>query len=166
MSVLPDVLAEGLAVVFCGTAAGARSAELKAYYAGRGNRFWGTLYQMGLTPRQLNPFEFQQVTVYGIGLTDLAPLRSGSDDILRPKDFDTAGLRAKIEQFAPRVLAFVGKRAAQEFLGRKNIPYGQQPETVGPTVIFVLPSTSGAARGYWDPAPWHGLAAYLNLPPR
>ena len=41
--ILPDVLAKGLRVVFCGTAASAMSAEQGAYYAGRGNAFWGTL---------------------------------------------------------------------------------------------------------------------------
>jgi len=37
---LPDVLAANLDVVFCGTAAGKRSAEVGMYYAGPGNRFW------------------------------------------------------------------------------------------------------------------------------
>src|SRR3546814_13773735 len=49
--VLPDVLAPGLRLVFCGSAAGRKSAELGAYYAGPGNKFWPTLYEIGLTPR-------------------------------------------------------------------------------------------------------------------
>ena len=40
--------------------------------------------------------------------------------------------------------------------------FGLQPETVGPTAIFVLPSTSGAARGSWDPGYWHELARYVR----
>ena len=71
-------------------------------------------------------------------------------------------MRAKIERFAPRVVAFVGKRAAQEFFGRKALPYGLQADRIGVTEFYVLPSTSGAARRYWDPAPWHALAGYLK----
>ena len=50
MSVLPDVLVPGLAVVFCGSAVGAASARRRAYYAGPGNAFWRTLSEVGLTP--------------------------------------------------------------------------------------------------------------------
>jgi len=55
--VLPDVLAPGLAIVFCGTAVGTVSARRRAYYAGPGNAFWPTLHRVGLTPRQLLPEE-------------------------------------------------------------------------------------------------------------
>jgi TDG/mug DNA glycosylase family protein len=49
---LADLLATDLRVVFVGTAAGRRSAALGHYYAGRGNRFWRTLFDIGLTPRR------------------------------------------------------------------------------------------------------------------
>jgi TDG/mug DNA glycosylase family protein len=39
MTVLPDVLEPGLRVVFCGTAVGAMSTQVGAYYAGCGNQF-------------------------------------------------------------------------------------------------------------------------------
>jgi len=52
VDILPDVLKPGLKVVFCGTAAGNRSAKIKAYYAGRDNQFWAVLHRIGLTPRQ------------------------------------------------------------------------------------------------------------------
>ena len=76
---LPDVLGIGLKVVFCGTAAGDRSARLGQYYAGARNKFWATLYDIGLTPRRLEPDEYELVLAYGMGLTDLAKQRSGSD---------------------------------------------------------------------------------------
>ena len=77
--VLPDVLGSGLSIVFCGSAAGAASARAGAYYAGPGNRFWPTLYRVGLTPRILAPADFRTVRRYGIGLTDLCKTESGSD---------------------------------------------------------------------------------------
>jgi len=45
MAVLPDYLAPGLKVVFCGTAVGEQSAARGHYFAGRGNDFWRLLDQ-------------------------------------------------------------------------------------------------------------------------
>jgi double-stranded uracil-DNA glycosylase len=157
MSVLPDVLAPSLAVVFCGSAVGAVSARRRAYYAGPGNAFWPTLSKVGLTPRQLAPEEYRSVTKYGLGLTDLAKTISGSDHVLRAKHFDREGLRAKMLRYHPRVLAFTSKRAAEEFI-EHPVDYGLLRETIGDTTLFVLPSPSGAARRYWSERPWRELA--------
>lgn len=155
--VLPDVLREGLKIVFCGTAVGNRSAKRRCYYAGPGNQFWPTLKKLNLIPKDFDLEEFDQLPAYGIGLTDLVKVRSGQDAILKTKDFDIAALRMKIEKFLPAILAFNGKRAAEAFLGHP-VEYGPQKERIGNTLVFVLPSTSGAARGYWDENQWIKLA--------
>ncbi len=156
--VLPDLLADRLAVVFCGSAAGRASARAGAYYAGPGNRFWPTLHATGLTPRQIRPHEFREILGLGIGLTDIAKTASGSDAALPAGADDAAGLGQKIDRYQPACLAFVGKRAGRAFLARP-VEYGPQPETVGRTGLFVLPSPSGAARRWWDESWWHALAA-------
>ncbi len=159
MSVLPDLLREQLKVVFCGTAAGIRSAQVSAYYAGRGNKFWTILHQIGLTPdRQLPPEEFQCLLDYGIGLTDLVKTKAGADSILLPGDFGRSQLKEKMRTYSPKVLCFNGKRAAQEFLGTKQVKFGMVEEMIGLTKLFVVPSTSGAANGHWDPRHWQELA--------
>jgi len=155
--VLPDVLAPGLAVVFCGTAVGAASARRQAYYAGPGNAFWRALFEVGLTPRCLEPEQYNSIKQYGLGLTDLAKSISGSDQVLSGGHFDRDRLRAKIRRHRPCILAFTSKRAGEEFLGHP-VTYGLLPERVGETRLFVLPSPSGAARRYWDKMPWHDLA--------
>jgi TDG/mug DNA glycosylase family protein len=157
VSVLPDVLAPGLDVVFCGTAAGAASARRQAYYAGPGNAFWPTLFEVGFTPRQLQPDEYGRITQYGLGLTDLAKTISGSDDVLRDEHFDRPGLRARMKRYRPRVLAFTSKRAAEEFVGHA-VDYGLIDEMIASTLLYVLPSPSGAARRYWSAGPWRKLA--------
>ena len=161
--VLPDILGPDLAVVFCGSAVGRKSAAAGAYYAGPGNRFWQTLHEVGLTPRRLDPGEYRRVIEFGLGLTDLAKYESGGDSELTAAADDVAGLRRKIEACAPRVLAFNGKRAARRFLGR-GVGYGVQPERIGAILAFVLPSTSGAARRYWNIAPWRALARTIAGP--
>jgi TDG/mug DNA glycosylase family protein len=155
--ILPDVLRPGLRLVFCGTAAGKRSAAEGAYYAHPGNLFWRALFQSGLTPRLLAPAEFPLLPEFGIGLTDLAKQHSGNDDEL-PKDaFDVPGLLAKIDIYSPCALAFTSKNAARAVLG-SAIHYGAQPRPLGATRVYVLPSPSGQARGHWTLAPWQALS--------
>ena len=156
--VLPDVLGPGLCIVFCGSAAGAMSARMGAYYAGPGNRFWPTLYRVGLTPHLLAPAEFRAVLHYGIGLTDLCKTESGADAALPAHADDAAALTAKIVQHRPKVLAFNGKRAARVFLAAESLDYGAQARRIGGTAVHVLPSTSGAARRWWDETFWRRVA--------
>jgi TDG/mug DNA glycosylase family protein len=109
-SVLPDVLAPNLDVVFCGTAAGSRSAALGAYYAGRGNPFWDVLHWTGLTPRKLMPNEFRGLLEFKIGLTDLAKRTSGADASISHEHFDVLGTVERLRRLRPHVVAFNGKR--------------------------------------------------------
>jgi TDG/mug DNA glycosylase family protein len=155
--ILPDVLRLGLRLVFCGTAAGKRSAAERAYYAHPGNMFWRALFEAGLTPRQLAPAEFLQLPDYGIGLTDLAKRHVGNDNELPQDAFDVPALIAKIEHHAPRVLAFTSKHAARALLDR-TVNYGLQTQTIASTQLFVLPSPSGQARGHWNLQPWRALS--------
>lgn len=156
--ILPDVIEPGLRVVFCGTAAGAKSAAVGAYYAGPGNAFWATLHEIGLTPRHLRPDEYAELPRYGIGLTDICKVRSGSDQEVGTAGFDAAQLVQTLTEHAPAWIAFNGKNAGRAALGRP-VNYGDQRERLGPCRAFVLPSTSGAARGFWDVRHWHDLAA-------
>ena len=162
MTILPDVLALGLRVVFCGTAAGDASARVGHYYAGSGNAFWRTVHEIGLTgDRILTPAEFESLLRYGIGLTDLAKNAAGTDDRIDAAEFDVASLETKIHRYQPRILAFNGKNAARRFLGRP-VDYGVQSERIGSTEVFVLPSTSAAARKYWSLEPWRELTRRLE----
>ena len=150
-------------MVFCGSAAGAVSARVGAYYAGPGNRFWPTLAHVGLTPVELAPVQFRELPRYGLGLTDLCQTASGADADLPASGDDPAALDAKIRHVRPRVLAFVGKRAAKAFLNARQVDTGLQAASPFPdTDLFVLPSPSGAARGSWDIAPWQSLAAHVG----
>jgi double-stranded uracil-DNA glycosylase len=159
--ILPDLLQPGLALVFCGTAAGRRSADEGAYYAHPGNLFWRALHAVELTPRLFAPAEFPQLPSLGMGLTDLAKHHVGNDDELPRDAFDVTALRLRIERHAPQMLAFTSKAAARAALGRAA-DYGLQAECFGSTRLFVLPSPSGQARGHWDLAPWHALAALVR----
>ena len=103
------------------------------------------------------PAEYPLLPALGIGLTDLAKHHAGNDDELPRDAFDVAALQARIARHAPRVLAFTSKAAARAALGRAA-GYGLQPERIGETRLFVLPSPSGQARGHWQLEPWQALA--------
>jgi hypothetical protein len=76
---LPDQLQPHLRLVFVGTAASQRSADLGHYYAHPGNRFWRTIHEVGITPRRYAPREFPALLKLGIGFTDLCKLGAGMD---------------------------------------------------------------------------------------
>jgi TDG/mug DNA glycosylase family protein len=163
---LPDLLSPNLRVVFVGTAARKRSAELGHYYAGRGNRFWRTLHEVGLTPRCFEPSEFRNLLELGIGLTDMSKLGAGMDHQIAKHEFDTARFESNVRLYGPRAIAFTSKKAASIWHGRnatRAIAYGRQPPTVPDfPEVFVLPSPSGAARCHWSLAPWQGLAVWVK----
>ncbi len=160
-AVLRDVLQPGLRVVFCGTAAGTASAKAGAYYAGPGNAFWKTLHLTGLTPTQLAPAEFERLPEFEIGLTDICKVLYGSDEEVGTGEFDVSGLQARIAEAEPAHLAFNGKNAARGALER-DVAFGPQEEQLGGAAVWVLPSTSGAARRFWDVGPWEELARSIE----
>lgn len=158
VSKLPDYLKPDLKIVFCGTAAGNRSAERGHYYAGPGNEFWGTLFETGLIPKPLEPDYDYRVLEFGIGLTDLAKNVAQSNDQGLREHYDFAGFIAKIAEYAPAWVAFHGKTAAQavaRHLGQPPPSFGRQSWEVETSKVFVVPSMSGSNR---DPKNFGGKA--------
>lgn len=159
---LDDLLQPGLKLVFCGTAAGTESARRKAHYAGRGNKFWRILHETRLTPRQLAPEEFIFLPQFGIGLTDLVKGKAGMDHTLLKQDYDRKAFERRILDTQPKVVCFNGKQAAMAYMQVKHVEFGIQSERqIGKTKLFVAPSTSGAAGGFWDASVWHDLAGLV-----
>jgi len=163
MDVLPDVLKPNLKIVFCGMAAGNRSAELSDYYASVANKFWRTICEIGLTPYKLTRYEHYRILEYKIGLTDLVKDKAGNDcDVSATLD-DIQKLRNKIQYYEPLVLAFVGKKAAKIFLGQPSVEYGVQQQMIGQTKVFVLPSTATTASIFFKMSYWEELARITSV---
>lgn len=163
-AILPDVLAPGLWIVFCGTAAGTVSAARGAYYAHPQNRFWRILHDCGFTPRRLAPDEFSLLPRFRLGLTDIAKTVSGMDKQLPVGALGhdaCADLRAKIEAVQPKILAFTSLTAGRKFLGTKA-GFGEQRERLGATRLWLLPSPSPTAGWNFDVSWWRALAAARN----
>jgi double-stranded uracil-DNA glycosylase len=160
MDRLPDQLTHGLRLVFVGTAASRRSAELGHYYAHPGNRFWRTLHEVGITPRRYQPHEYADLLALGIGFTDLCKHGAGMDHEALSAGVDVAAFIAKMQAHRPQTIAFTSKKAASLFYDQPTgkIALGRQPPLPDCPVVFVLASPSGAASGAWTVQPWQELA--------
>jgi len=154
-SALPDAATRGLRVLFCGSAPGVGSAGVS--YDRAGNEFWPVLHRCGLTPERLAPDEYGRVLDYGIGLADVETTESTSDQTITNTWTEEAPLAELLERYRPWALAFNGKKAARAVLHR-DVDYGPQPELIAGARVFVLPSTSAAARRFWDEQHWIELA--------
>jgi double-stranded uracil-DNA glycosylase len=142
-SAVPDVLAPGLRVVFCGINPGFVSAAAAAHFANPRNDFWRLLADAGLTPRLLRPDEQFEALDFGIGLTNAAARTTRGSGDLRRGDFDRERLERLAEELNPRAIALVGKEAYRGLFGERP-ELGPQQRTLGDVGLFVLPSTSPA----------------------
>ncbi|MBI4260904.1 MAG: mismatch-specific DNA-glycosylase, partial [Actinobacteria bacterium] len=68
---VPDVIAPGLAVLFCGINPGLYSGAVGHHFARPGNRFWRTLHAAGFADRVLSPFEEGELLSLDLGITNL-----------------------------------------------------------------------------------------------
>jgi double-stranded uracil-DNA glycosylase len=142
---VPDVLAPGLAAVFCGINPGRFSAAAAAHFANPRNDFWRLLHAAGFTPRLLEPTEQFELLELGLGVTNAAYRTTPGSGDLRRGDF--AGSAERLEGIAlelrPRAIGFVGKEAYRGAFGERP-ELGLQERRLGETALFVLPSTSPA----------------------
>lgn len=167
---LKDVLTENLDVVFCGTAKGKASALKGYYYAGQGNKFYNILHSSNFTPKRLLPTDCYFINEYGIGLTDLVHTEYGNDNEISNDSYEVDVFVEKMKLYKPKFIGFTSKAAASFALGFKGVTslvnYGLQNRIIGESKIFVLPSTSGSARRFWDERYWFELKELINQLPR
>ncbi len=152
--ILPDIVAPGLSVLFCGINPGLLSAQRKQHFARPGNRFWPALHLSGFTPRQLHPSEQFELLEYGLGITNMVARPTATAAELSKQEFvQGAEILTKLaEKYAPQTVAIVGIGAYRMGFGRPKATIGPQPEVLGPSRIWVLPNPSGLNAHYQLPA--------------
>jgi TDG/mug DNA glycosylase family protein len=142
-SSVPDVLAPGLRVVFCGINPGRVSDAARAHFANPRNDFWRLLHAARFTSRLYEPAEQFEILKEGIGITNAAYRTTPGSGDLRSSDFDLARIERVAREFRPEWIAFVGKEAFRGLFNERP-QLGVQSRRLGPTRLFVLPSTSPA----------------------
>ncbi|MFF9110243.1 G/U mismatch-specific DNA glycosylase [Streptomyces sp. NPDC014805] len=151
--VVPDVVADGLRVLFCGINPGLMTAATGHHFARPGNRFWPVLHLSGFTPRLLAPAEQQELLGYGLGITNVVARPTARADELSAEEYREGGrlLTAKVERLRPRWLAVVGVTAYRVAFDDRTARVGPQERTIGDTRVWVLPNPSGL-NAHWTAA--------------
>jgi TDG/mug DNA glycosylase family protein len=147
---VPDLIAPGLAVLFCGINPGLYTAAIGHHFGRPGNRFWPSLHAAGFTPRLFDPSEEEELLPLGYGITNVVARATAAADELSEREFIAGGklLREKVLKFAPRYLAVLGIGAYRVAFAKPKAALGLQPETVGETRVWLLPSPSGLNAHY------------------
>jgi double-stranded uracil-DNA glycosylase len=145
---IPDVLPAAGApflVLFCGINPGLYSAATGWHFARPGNRFWPALHRSGFTPRQLKPSEQEELTGYGLGITNIAPRATAQAAELTAQELrdGAARLLALIDARRPSAIAIAGVTAYRTAFARPKAIIGPQPEPLGAARLWVLPNPSG-----------------------
>jgi double-stranded uracil-DNA glycosylase len=150
---VPDVIAPGLLVLFCGINPGLYSAATGHHFARPGNRFWPALHRSGFTPRQFDPAEQERLLELGLGITNLAARATAGAAELRPEELRHGAelLVAKLRRHRPAWVAFLGLGAYGTAFGRRQPRVGPAPALVEGTRTWLLPNPSGLNAHYRPP---------------
>ncbi|HYW31016.1 MAG TPA: G/U mismatch-specific DNA glycosylase [Gemmatimonas sp.] len=142
---VPDSIAPGLDVLFCGINPGLYTAATGNHFGRPGNRFWPALHQSGFTPRLFAPWEGKELLALGMGITNMVERTTATAAELSPEEYVEGGKRLTrvVTAHAPRVVAFLGIGAYRSAFARKKAALGLQAETIGQSALWVLPSPSG-----------------------
>ncbi|MFB7324709.1 G/U mismatch-specific DNA glycosylase [Streptomyces sp. NPDC056190] len=142
---VPDVVADGLRVLFCGINPGLMTAATGQHFARPGNRFWPVLHRSGFTPRLMKPAEQGELLSYGLGITNVVARPTARAQELTPQEYWDGGrlLALKVARLRPRWLAVVGVTAYRAAFGDRTAQVGLQERTFGETRVWVLPNPSG-----------------------
>ena len=178
---LPDLLREGLDIVFVGINPSLYSAERGHYFARRTNRFWPCFSRsnLSLAIRQatgvdvLEPTHDRTLLDYGIGFTDVSkrPTARASDLAREELAAGVDALVAKLTRYKPRIACFhgvTGYRHVHRMLVPEDtmVTLGLQATTIGHTRLFVVPNPS-PANAHFTPAEqtgWYDQLAPFTSP--
>jgi double-stranded uracil-DNA glycosylase len=147
---VPDVVAPGLRVLFCGINPGLYTAAIGHHFGRPGNRFWPALHRSGFTPRQLAPWEEGELLALGLGITNLVARTTAVATELSKAELKEGGaqLVARLEEYRPHWLAMLGLGSYRAAFGLAAAAMGPQPGTLGPSRVWLLPNPSGLNAHY------------------
>lgn len=147
---IPDLIAPGLRVLFCGINPGLYSAATGHHFARPGNRFWKALHAAGFTERLLSAFEEKELLKQGFGITNLVARATAGANELSNDELLAGGqqLTIKARRYRPEFIAVLGIGAYRTAFGRGQASIGRQTEMLGDCKLWVLPSPSGLNAHY------------------
>jgi TDG/mug DNA glycosylase family protein len=147
---VPDIIAHGLKVLFCGINPGLYSGAVSHHFARPGNRFWKALFGAGFTDRLLAPYDEEELLGFGCGITNIVNFATAQAQELSLEQLrkGAIALEKKVRKYSPRVLAPLGIDAYRKAFGKPGANVGPQKETIDGTMLWVLPNPSGINASY------------------
>jgi TDG/mug DNA glycosylase family protein len=148
---LPDLIDEGVRLLFAGINPGLRSVAVQGHFAPRGNRFYPALLRAGITSHLidasagLSAADHAYLLAQGIGITSLVARATASADELGPAEL-VEGARAlaeRVQRFGPRVVAILGVTAYRTAFRAPRARLGRQPADLHGSQLWVVPNPSG-----------------------
>ena len=148
---LPDLIADGVRLLFVGINPGLRSVAVQGHFAPRGNRFYPALLRAGITDHLidasagLTASDRDYLLGRGVGITSLVTRATASAAELGPAEL-TEGARnlaAKVRRFRPRVVAILGVTAYRTAFSSPRAVLGRQPDNLNGAQVWVVPNPSG-----------------------
>jgi double-stranded uracil-DNA glycosylase len=180
---LPDLLRDGLDMVFVGINPSLYSVAQGHYFARRTNRFWPCFSRSVLSEAsrralgvaRLEPQHDRALLEFGFGFTDVVKRATARASEVPVPEFieGVSRLTAELERHRPRVACFHGVTGYRHVLHAldhaADVPaLGAQVLRIGLTRCFLVPSPSGA-NAHFTPADqtrWYDrLAEFAHSPP-
>jgi TDG/mug DNA glycosylase family protein len=148
---LPDLIAEGVRLLFVGINPGLRSVAVQGHFAPRGNRFYPALLRAGITDHLidasagLTASDRDYLLGRGVGITSLVERATASAAELGPAELaeGARALAGRVHQFGPHVVAILGVTAYRTAFGYPRAALGRQPEDLNGAQLWVVPNPSG-----------------------
>lgn len=153
---LPDLIADGVRLLFVGINPGLRSVAVQGHFAPRGNRFYPALLRAGITDHLIDASagltarDRDYLLGRGVGITSLVTRATASAAELGPAELaeGARNLAGKVRRFRPRVVAILGVTAYRTAFAAPRAVLGRQPDEPGKpdlsgAQVWVVPNPSG-----------------------
>lgn len=142
---VPNLIAPGLKALFVGINPGLYSGVTGYHFARPGNRFWPALHLAGITPRQLQPWEEEELLARGYGITAMVRRATATAQELKPEEYRQGALNLEetVRTYAPKLVCILGIGAYRTGFARPKAQLGLQDETLAGVPIWVMPNPSG-----------------------
>ena len=139
---LADTVGPGMRLLICGLNPSPSSAETGVGFYRPGNRFWPAALQVGLVSRDRDPRH--ALLAHGVGMTDLVkrPTRTAAELSADEYREGLDRVRRLTEWLRPNAVCFVGLAGWRAAVDRRAVA-GPQPDRLGPSPVYLMPSTSG-----------------------
>ena len=145
-----DILTRNLDIVFCGLNPAESAAADGHNFSNRSNRFWPVLHLASFTDRRLHPRDERRLLQYRCGITAVVsrPTKRAVDVSSNEYRDVRLAFEAKIRRFAPRCVAFLGKRALSIMTGQSHLDWAEHADGFAGAMAWILPNPSGRNRTF------------------